>query len=316
MKRKASEIRLMVAVVLALSLALVMGPLAVSQAAPTFTVYANDRPGWAAAVVSYDEEFFEDATLNLGVTVVTGPGYVDVAKGVWWDRLTCPSSGLTTTTWQFDPPIRGFGAYWNPGVPGGPGAGIKVNVGGSWVTVGEIPNNYTGQFWGFVSTEPFTEVRLEPGSYCNGAWAETYEMDNMVYSPNRPPDCSKAAPSQGTIWPPNHKFVPITVLGVTDPDGDPVTIKIAKIYQDELLNTTGDGNFVPDGQGLGTSTAEVRAERVGTPAVPGDGRFYHIFFKAEDGRGGSCKGEVLVAVPHDQNKKPVDGGAKYDSTLP
>ena len=106
------------------------------------------------------------------------------------------------------------------------------------------------------------------------------------------------------------------LLGVTDPDGNPVTIKIDSIKQDEPVNTTGDGNFTPDGKGLGTSTAEVRAERVGTPAVPGNGRFYYIGFQAADGRGGSCSGGVLVSVPHDQNKKPVGDGALYDSTLP
>ena len=37
--------------------------------------------------------------------------------------------------------------------------------------------------------------------------------------PNEPSDCSEAAPSIDTIWPPNHKFVPVNILGVTDPDG-------------------------------------------------------------------------------------------------
>ena len=50
---------------------------------------------------------------------------------------------------------------------------------------------------------------------------------------NRSPDCTQATPSQVTIWPPNHKFVPITVLGVTDPESDSVTIKITGIRQDE-----------------------------------------------------------------------------------
>jgi hypothetical protein len=108
--------------------------------------------------------------------------------------------------------------------------------------------------------------------------------------------------------------VAINVLGVTDPDGGPFTINIDGIKQDEPVDTTGDGSFVPDGKGVGTSTAEVRAERVGTPKVPGNGRFYHIGFTATDPYGLTCSGEVLVSVPHDQNKPPVDGGALYDST--
>jgi len=146
------------------------------------TVYANNRLGWESDVGSYDEEFFTDATLNPGVSVVTEyPGYVDISKGVWWDRLVVPSYGETTTTWQFATPIIGFGGNWNPGEPGGPGASIAVEIDGSWTTVGEIPCSYTGQFWGFVSTTPFSAVRLHSGS-TPGAWCETYELDNMVYS--------------------------------------------------------------------------------------------------------------------------------------
>ena len=155
----------------------------VEASAPVITLYPDDRSGWESAVGVYDEECFIDATLNSGVSVVSEyPGFVDTAKGVWWDRLVCPAYGMTTTTWQFSTPIVGFGGNWNPGVPGGPGAHIAVAIDGSWVSVGEIPNTYTGQFWGFVSSEPFQTVCLSPGSYCNGAWCETYELDNMVYA--------------------------------------------------------------------------------------------------------------------------------------
>jgi hypothetical protein len=76
----------------------------------------------------------------------------------------------------------------------------------------------------------------------------------------------------------------------------------------------GPGKNHPDGKGVGTSTAEVRAERDGK----GDGRVYHIGFTADDGNGGTCSGVVLVGVPHDKGgaNDPVDGGALYDSTTP
>lgn len=135
-----------------------------------------------------------------------------------------------------------------------------------------------------------------------------------VYQPNRPPVCSEAVASVGELWPPNHRLVPIDVLGVTDPDGDPVTISIAAIMQDEPTDAHGDGRFTPDGMGIGTSTAEVRAERAGTNQVPGNGRVYHIGFSAADGRGGVCSGTVLVGVPHDRSKAAVDEGPRYNST--
>ncbi|MEW5987591.1 MAG: pectin acetylesterase-family hydrolase, partial [Chloroflexota bacterium] len=131
---------------------------------------------------------------------------------------------------------------------------------------------------------------------------------------NRPPDCSAAAPSTATLWSPNHEFVPITILGVTDPEGDSITITVDSIWQDEITDGNGDGNTEVDGQGVGTSVAQVRAERAGG----GDGRVYHISFTAADGHGGLCSGTVLVSVPHDQNSpggEAVDGGALYDSTI-
>jgi len=134
---------------------------------------------------------------------------------------------------------------------------------------------------------------------------------------NRPPDCSVATANPDGMWPPNHKFNAVGVAGVTDPDGDSVTINIDSIFQDEPTDTFGDGKFTPDGQGVGTATAEVRAERSGTRKVPGDGRVYHIGFTADDGNGEACTGTVAVCVPHDQGKGSVcvDGGPLFDSTL-
>jgi len=112
------------------------------------------------------------------------------------------------------------------------------------------------------------------------------------------------------IWPANNKMVPIQVLNVSDPDGDALQITITAIFQDEPV---GSGKNSPDGEGVGTSTAQVRAERQGG----GNGRVYHIDFQASDGAGGVCTGEVLVGVPHDQGKgsTPVDDGRLYDSTV-
>lgn len=135
---------------------------------------------------------------------------------------------------------------------------------------------------------------------------------------NRAPVCSAATPSVASIWPPNHKLVKVNILGVTDAEGDTVTIVITGIRQDEPLNTLGDGTTEIDAAGIGTSTAEVRAERSGTPKVPGNGRVYHISFTADDGHGGSCTGTVRVGVPHDQGKgtPAIDDGPLYNSVAP
>lgn len=131
---------------------------------------------------------------------------------------------------------------------------------------------------------------------------------------NQPPVCTNALPSTSLLWPPDHKLVAITILNVTDPEKDVVKITVTGITQDEPVNGLGDGDTAPDGFGVGTSTAQVRAERSGL----GNGRVYAILFRADDGKGGSCVGSVLVGVPHDQGKGsiPVDDGQLYDSTQP
>jgi hypothetical protein len=133
---------------------------------------------------------------------------------------------------------------------------------------------------------------------------------------NMPPTCTGAFADPTQLWPPNHKFRDVAVVGVTDPDGDPVVLTITSIFQDEPLNGLGDGNTCPDGSGVGTDTATVRAERSGTRGVPGDGRVYHIGLRADDGHGGSCEGTVSVCVPHDQGMGVdcVDQGPLFDST--
>jgi hypothetical protein len=136
---------------------------------------------------------------------------------------------------------------------------------------------------------------------------------------NTAPICTAATPSQSVLWPPNHRMVDITIQNVIDRDGDPLTIRITSIRQDEPTRGQGMGDPSPDGAGIGTSTAQVRAERTenGDEGITTrrDGRVYHISFTANDGRGAECTGEVLVSVPHDQRGAPgIDSGARFDST--
>src|SRR5262249_61277867 len=126
---------------------------------------------------------------------------------------------------------------------------------------------------------------------------------------NQPPNCGGVFPSVDTIWPPNHDMVNVTIQGVTDPDGDPVTINIDRIKQDEPTDGPGDGNTCPDGAGIGTSTAQVRAER----SAQGDGRVYTIYFTASDGNGGGSPGSVTACVAETGKGRWTEGGAELAS---
>lgn len=127
---------------------------------------------------------------------------------------------------------------------------------------------------------------------------------------NQPPVCTAAAPSVPLLWPPNHEMSEVSILGVTDPDGDAVSITMTAITQDEPVMSKGSGRTAPDASGIGSSGATVRAERDGG----GDGRVYALHFSANDGRGGSCTGIANVGVPHDKGGVAVDSGQAYDAT--
>jgi hypothetical protein len=133
---------------------------------------------------------------------------------------------------------------------------------------------------------------------------------------NEPPDTGGATPTISCLWPPNHQFVDVGIVGVTDPDGDPVTIVVTGVTSDEPTATAkgaGGMKHAPDAKGVGTSTASLRPERSGKA----DGRVYTIHFIADDGQGGRTPGQVQVAVPHDRRRgtcNAVDSGQLYDAT--
>lgn len=126
---------------------------------------------------------------------------------------------------------------------------------------------------------------------------------------NRAPDAAAAAPTIASLWPPNHQMVEVGVTGITDPDGDDVTVRITGITQSEPTEGAGDGNTCPDASGEGTSTALLRAERSGG----GSGRLYVIEFTVEDGKGGTATGSVTVSVPKSASQPATDSGLRFAS---
>jgi hypothetical protein len=168
------------------------------------------------------------------------------------------------------------------------------------------------------------DLTYTPGADYNGSDAFTFKVNDShsdsnvatvaitVRPVNDAPACAAAVVDPATLWSPHHAMVPLAITGVTDVEGDPITIAAVSVWQDEPDDAEGDGSTSPDAT---LSPLQVRAERSGQH----DGRVYHIGFRATDGHGGACTGQVLVCVPHDQSgpgSQCVDGGALYDSTRP
>ena len=105
--------------------------------------------------------------------------------------------------------------------------------------------------------------------------------------------------------------MPVTIVGVTDPNNQAVTITFNTVTQDEPVNGLGDGDTSPDAAVSGNHIL-LRAERAGT----GNGRVYVVQFTATDDQGGSCSGTVKVSVPHSKKDMAIEGPQPYNSFTP
>lgn len=134
---------------------------------------------------------------------------------------------------------------------------------------------------------------------------DTYDI--YALTANEPPDCSGVKPSPTGLWPPNSHFKRVSVSGASDPDGDPVTITIDGVSQDEQVGLTADAR-----KAVNPAAVLLRATR----APHGDGRVYRIAFSASDGKD-RCNGVVKVEIRRQPNRAAVDSAPpSFDSLTP
>ena len=184
----------------------------------------------------------------------------------------------------------------------------------SWVQIGGSAVTMTGETTATPNiTTPFVsaggetltfQVTVDDGYGGNGFDTVVVNVQNA----NDPPDASLARASVACLWAPDHRLVPISILGVSDAHNN-ATITIDGVTQDEPTNGLGDGDTSVDAVVNADGTVLLRSERSGK----GNGRVYHVSFTASDLEG-SDSGVVTVCVPHDRKKPAVDGGELFDST--
>ena len=106
-------------------------------------------------------------------------------------------------------------------------------------------------------------------------------------------------------------MVPVSILGVTDPNNHTITITFPTVTQDEPVNGLGDGDVSPDAAVSGNQIL-LRSERTGT----GNGRVYVVHFTAMNSQGASCNGTVKVGVPHSKKDQAIEGPQLHNSFGP
>jgi len=191
------------------------------------------------------------------------------------------------------------------------GAQAVVSTGGNFIDIAGIAVEPDGNL--VVGDREAGVIRVDPVSGAQTVVSSGVVIAGIAVVGNQPPNCDNAVADPDELWPPDARIAPVEIVGVTDPEGDPVTISIDTIAQDESLDAQGDGNTCPDADGLGTAIASLRVERSGQ----GDGRVYHVELTADDGQGGTCSATVSVCVPLDRGKGGdcADGGPIFDSTV-
>ncbi|MCY1077064.1 FG-GAP-like repeat-containing protein [Archangium lansingense] len=136
--------------------------------------------------------------------------------------------------------------------------------------------------------------------------------------------CNDGAPVAGAdkgvqVWPPNHKFITISLSEcaqpATDSCGNTLPLDtyghVLRVTSDEVedANGNGDGRTCEDMSVIvGKSFVQVRSEREGG----GDGRVYTIHYAITNDAGVSTQSTCRVIIPHDQSGRTVvDSGVKY-----
>ena len=102
---------------------------------------------------------------------------------------------------------------------------------------------------GLISGTPTAEGAFPVTLTVSDPWGGSATRSlTWTVSSNRPPICDAATATPNLLWPPDHKFVAIGIQGVSDPDGNPFTIAVTRIVQDE---PTASGRGSDDDRGWG-----------------------------------------------------------------
>ncbi len=159
----------------------------------------------------------------------------------------------------------------------------------------------------------YDKYSIEPDSSNNYAT----DNDTRVIQDAIPPVLIAAEPRE--LWPPNHKYIEVTVdecvaSAEDDRDGpiDIARVNIDSVSSDEPENEKGVGDGDTCHDILFSDNCRMvllRSERQGG----GNGRVYTIYLSVEDEAGNKASAFRLVTIPHSKNKKceAIDDGPAY-----
>ncbi|HEY7292846.1 MAG TPA: S8 family serine peptidase [Vicinamibacterales bacterium] len=153
--------------------------------------------------------------------------------------------------------------------------------------------------------DPLTFVQVPPGPYAlgttspvqltvtdsKGAFSQANGAVTVVDASG--PIVTGLAASPGSLWPPNHKMVDVTLNFSTADNCSSATCVLA-VSSNEAVNGAGDGNTSPDWEVIDAHHVRLRAERAGG----GSGRIYTLTLTCTDAAGNATIRTATVVVSH------------------
>ncbi|MGD2130443.1 MAG: M12 family metallo-peptidase [Lysobacterales bacterium] len=141
------------------------------------------------------------------------------------------------------------------------------------------------------------EVRFLVQTKDNCGLPQTHNFFAMVEDTTPPTIEVSLDPDR--LWPPNHEMADIEAdVTVADNCGT-ASFVLDGVTSDEADNSTGDGSFVDDIQGVEADTADVEFQLRSERMQAGDGRTYTAYYTASDPSGNTAGDNAEVEVPTD-----------------
>jgi hypothetical protein len=166
------------------------------------------------------------------------------------------------------------------------GSAIQTNTLAAGSTSTPTNSNFTAEFP--LGTNYVSVSVTDAG----GAVAECVTTVTVVDT--TPPTITSAKATPGTLWPPNHRMVPIKLEVKAKDACGTATWKIASVTSNEPVDGVGSGNTSPDWV-FKDKTVSLRAERSGKTGP----RIYTISVVATDESGNESQPKTIkVTVPH------------------